>query len=101
MLVTRWLAPRTPDIDHLTQILKAEGLEPIVEEFKPQSQVTDHRHPFDEVRVVVAGQMLFDIAGNRILLRSGDRILIPTNTRHSMKNDGPGPCLTIYAPKPF
>ncbi len=88
MLVSRWQAPVLPT-----------RLEPQEEIFPPGAQVGDHRHPFDEVRIVVSGQLRLDIAGNRLLLRAGDRILIPANTRHSKQADGEEPCVCLYAMK--
>jgi quercetin dioxygenase-like cupin family protein len=80
-------------------MLESEGLEPEEESIPSGQKVTDHRNPFDEVRIVVSGQLLLDIAGNRLLLRAGDRILIPANTRHSKQADGEDPCVCIYAMK--
>lgn len=99
MLISRWMAPATPDLEQINEMFRIEGLVPQTEEFQPGSMVKDHRHPFDEIRMIVAGQMLFDIAGNKLLLRAGDKILIPANTKHSMKMDHH--CLSVYTLKPF
>jgi quercetin dioxygenase-like cupin family protein len=80
-------------------MLESEGLEPVEETIPPGTGVSDHRHPFDEVRIVVSGQLKLDIAGNRLLLRAGDRILIPANTRHSKQADGEEACQCLYAMK--
>lgn len=99
MLVSRWQAPILPTRQQMVLMLESEGLEPEEEIIPKSSQVTDRRHPFDEVRIVVSGQMFLDIAGNRLLLRAGDRIMIPANTRHSKQADGDEPCVCIYAMK--
>lgn len=99
MLISRWQAPILPTRQQMVLMLEAEGLEAQEENIPPGAQVSDHRHPFDEVRIVVSGQLSLDIAGNKLLLRAGDRILIPANTRHSKKADGDGPCVCIYAMK--
>jgi quercetin dioxygenase-like cupin family protein len=99
MLVSRWQAPILPTRQQMVLMLESEGLEPEEEIIPEGGHVTDHRHPFDEVRIVVSGQLLLDIAGNRLLLRAGDRILIPANTRHSKQADGQDPCVCIYAMK--
>ena len=83
MIITRWPAPLVPSREQLHMILEAEGLEPFDETYDPQMKVNDHRHPFAEVRIVVAGEMLFNISGNQFLLRPGDRLEIPANTKHS------------------
>ncbi len=99
MLVSRWQAPHLPTRQQMMLMLESEGLEPQEESIDSGGQVTDHRHPFDEVRIVACGQLLLDIAGNRLLLRAGDRILIPANTRHTKKADGDETCVCIYAMK--
>ena len=101
MLVTRWQAAMVPTKQQIKLMFEAEGLSPFEEVFPPQAQVTDHRHPFDEVRMVAEGQLLLEIAGNRLLLRPGDKIVIPSNTRHSKQVDGSQPCVSICAHKTF
>jgi quercetin dioxygenase-like cupin family protein len=99
MLVFRWQAPIVPNKSQIEALYKAEGLTATEEFFNPDSLVADHRHPFDEVRTVVSGEMVFDIAGNKLLLRAGDRIVIPANTKHSFKAQGQEPCVCLYASK--
>lgn len=99
MLVNRWQAPVLPTRQQMALMLESEGLEPVEETIPPGVGVTDQRHPFDEVRIVVSGQLKLDIAGNRMLLRAGDRILIPANTRHSKQADGEEPCQCLFAMK--
>jgi quercetin dioxygenase-like cupin family protein len=99
MLVSRWQAPILPTKQQMVLMLESEGLDPEEETIPSGASVADHRHPFDEVRIVVSGQLLLDIAGNRLMLRAGDRILIPANTRHSKQTDGSEACVCIYAMK--
>ena len=62
----------------------AEGLDPFLETMEKDHNLPDHRHPFDEVRMVAEGEILLNIAGTKLLLREGDRITIPSNTKHSI-----------------
>ncbi|MBX7231971.1 MAG: cupin domain-containing protein [Bdellovibrionales bacterium] len=101
MLVTRWQAPVVPNIQQIKLMFEAEGLSPYEEVLPSKSQIPDHRHPFDEVRMVAEGQLLLDITGNRLLLRAGDKIIIPSNTRHSKTVDSSSPCVCICAHKTF
>jgi quercetin dioxygenase-like cupin family protein len=78
-------------------MFEAEGLEPAEEVLSPGQDIPDHRHPFDEVRMVASGQLLLDIAGNRMLLRTGDKVVIPANTKHSKRAEGPDECVCICA----
>jgi quercetin dioxygenase-like cupin family protein len=97
VLVFRWQAPIVPDKTQITALYEAEGLVPFEEVYSPETAVGDHRHPFDEVRTIVQGEFIFDIAGNKLLLRPGDRIVIPSNTRHSFKAQGNADGICICA----
>lgn len=97
MIITRWQAPITPNKNQIQMILESEGLEPYEESYEPQLKVPEHRHPFCEVRVIVAGEMLFNISGNQFLLRPGDRVEIPANTKHSHTSQGGEACICICA----
>lgn len=99
MLISRWQAPVLPTRQQMALMLESEGLEPQEDSISASLPVSEQRHPFDEVRIVVSGQLKLDIAGNRLLLRAGDRILIPANTRHTKQADGEEPCICLYAMK--
>ena len=101
MLITRWLAPLVPSVEQMKMLLANEGLEPYEEDYAPQVKISEHRHPFCEVRVVVKGELLFSISGNQFLLREGDRVEIPANTKHWHVNNGASPCVCVCAQKPF
>ena len=79
MLITRWQAPNKLSREQAQMILEAEGLESFEETLAPQKKVSEHRHPFTEVRIILQGELLYNIAGNQVLLREGDRIEIPAN----------------------
>lgn len=100
MLVFRWQAPTPPSVEQITMILFSEGLEAKEETIEKQQKNIEKRHPFSEVRMVAGGEILVNIAGTQLLLRAGDRIEIPANTRHSItaQNDT---ALTIYAHRPY
>ena len=97
MLVTRWQAPNIPEKSQIFMIFEAEGLEPLEEILTAGQNIPDHRRPFDEVRMVASGQLLINIAGNQMLLRAGDKVVIPANTRHSKKAEGTEDCVCICA----
>lgn len=97
MIITRWQAPITPSRNQIQMILESEGLDPYDEIYEPQVKISEHRHPFCEVRVVVSGEMLFNISGNQFLLRPGDRVEIPGNTKHSHTAQGGAPCICVCA----
>ena len=97
MIITRWQAPIVPSKQQLHIILEAEGLEPFDEVYEPQAKVQDHRHPFAEVRIIVAGEMIFNVSGNQFVLRPGDRLEIPANTKHSHVAQGAVACVCVCA----
>ena len=97
MLITRWQAPLTPNRSQAHMILESEGLEPYEEIYEPQIKIQEHRHPFCEVRLIVEGELLFNISGNQFLLRPGDRVEIPANTKHSHMAQGASTCVCICA----
>lgn len=97
MIITRWQAPIIPNKSQVQMIFESEGLEPFEQRYEPNTKILDYRHPFCEVRVIVEGEMLFNISGNQFLLRSGDRVEIPANTKRSYTTQGSSPCVCICA----
>lgn len=97
MIITRWQAPIVPSKEQVQMILDSEGLEPFEEVYEPQMKVSDHRHPFAEVRVIISGEMIFNISGNQFVLRPGDRVEIPANTKHSHIAQGSESCVCVCA----
>lgn len=95
MIVTKWQAPLVPSKQQAALILENEGLEPFEEIYEPSAKVKEHRHPFYEIRIIVEGELLFSVSGNQFLLRPGDRIEIPANTRHSHVAQGNQTCVCI------
>jgi quercetin dioxygenase-like cupin family protein len=101
MLINRWQAPQLPTVEQFMMMLDQEGLEPVAEDFAPGMKIGDHRHPFTEVRVVLEGELLFNVAGNQFLLRAGDRLEIPANTKHWFQCHGTSISRSLYAQRVF
>ncbi len=99
MLIQRWQASHTPQKSHLKMMLSLEGLDFIEESYSPEEKVLEHKHPMTEVRIVIEGEMLFHVAGNQFVLRPGDRVEIPPNTKHTHGCFGTQNCLSLYATK--
>ena len=97
MIVTRWQASMLPSKQQLRMMYNLEGMVPEEEIYRPNEAVADHRHPFDEIRIVIEGELHMNIAGNKLVLRPGDRILIPSNTKHSMANEADSDCVSYCA----
>ncbi len=101
MIVIRWQAPLRPTKEQAIMIFRAEDLNPREELLTHEETYPEHKHPLDEVRMVLDGELSMNINGNQLLLRSGDKIVVPSNTKHSQKVLGERPCLCIVANKPF
>ena len=101
MKITRWRADRKPTQAEVESVFKDEGLEFQIEDGAPGSEVKEHKHPFDEVRVVISGAMRFNVAGNEFILREGDRLELPSNTRHWTKAEPGGHCVSLFARRVF
>lgn len=99
MLVTRWEAPRLPNVQQIETMFKREGLSPFKDILIPKMEIPTHSHPFDEIRMIASGKLIMDITGNRFLLYPGDRIVIPSNTKHSKQVEGEENCVCICANK--
>lgn len=100
MIIRRWQALVTPDEKQIRQMFQLEGLKPFVESLEAETEIKDRIFPFDEVRILVSGELILEIAGNRVLLREGDRVMIPSNTTHSVTAHN-GPSMSMYARKVF
>jgi quercetin dioxygenase-like cupin family protein len=101
MIVTRWQAPVFPSAEQVKMIFEGEGLAPAEDILPAGAKVTDRRLPFGEVRMVISGALVMNVSGNQILLRSGDRIELPSNTKHSQSVNGDEACVCVVAQKPF
>ncbi len=99
MMIRRWQAPQKPDAKYLKLMLELEGLEFSEETLGADQKIPEHRHPFTEVRFVVEGEMIFIVAGNQMVVRVGDRIEIPSNTKHSHGAFGNSKCISICGQK--
>lgn len=50
--------------------------------YQPGSVFPQHRHPQEQVTAVLSGQIAFDIAGERRVLRAGEVAIIPGDVPH-------------------
>lgn len=101
MIVIRWQAPLKPTKEQALMIFRAEDLQPREEVLNKETSYPEDKHPFDEVRMVLEGELSMNINGNRLLLRAGDKIMVPSNTKHSQQVLSESPCVCIVANKPF
>jgi quercetin dioxygenase-like cupin family protein len=101
MKIIRWRADRKPTREEVEKMFTDEGLEFVGEDLPESSEVKDHRHPFDEIRMIIAGALRYNVAGNEFILREGDRLELPSNTRHRTKVEPGSDCISIFAHRIF
>jgi mannose-6-phosphate isomerase-like protein (cupin superfamily) len=101
MIITRWQAQIVPNVEQIFNLFKAEGLIPFSDTVRSRSEIAIQRRPFDEVRMVAEGELLLNISGNKMLLRAGDKVIIPAHTKHSMRVDSDRDCLCVCAKRVF
>jgi quercetin dioxygenase-like cupin family protein len=52
-------------------------------DFDPLAQVPEHKHPHEQFGVILSGELTLTIAGEPLVLRSGEMYIIPGNVPHS------------------
>lgn len=59
-----------------------------------------HRHPNEQLGYVLAGEVVYEVDGERIVCRAGDMYLIPPDVPHaiSVSGDGPARLIDIFSP---
>ena len=50
-----------------------------------------HRHPYDEIFVVEAGEATFTADGAERVVRAGEMVVVPAGVAHAFVNSGEGP----------
>lgn len=96
MIVHRWQGVKTLTTEEIKNCYQIKKDQDFVLETIPQGQIIkDHLHGFLEIRIICQGELLCNISGNQILLRPGDKIEIPANTKHSYTNNSKEPCNSL------
>jgi quercetin dioxygenase-like cupin family protein len=65
----------------------------------PNAIVPPHRHPHEQMALVLSGKLEVTIANESRLLKEGDAFLVPSDVEHSVKNlEGQTRVLDIFSP---
>ncbi|MCL4252306.1 MAG: cupin domain-containing protein [Anaerolineae bacterium] len=85
VIVTRWQGGTHPSESVITRLLHKENLRPYMWDAKPNQRQAVHSHNTQTVLYVVSGLLEIHLPDDnlQVQLRSGDRIDIPANIRHS------------------
>lgn len=99
MIVHRWQALQLPNRKQIENIFIDEDLSPQEEVSTPEVTEQYTLLPYAQVRIIVEGQMMMDVDGNKVLLKQGDRIILPANTKHKKYAQGTEKCISLVAHK--
>jgi len=94
-----WNKPRLPTEEELKKQLLKEGIKPYLEVMERDEVSEIHQHNFDEVRVLVSGKVEFCAEGRCIFLKPGDRVDLPRNAAHLLRNHERGQSVMLCAEK--
>lgn len=97
MIVHRWQAKIIPSKNQIQKIFEADELQAKEDLIEPNTKPQKIKNPYTEIRVVVSGALFVEIVGNKLLLRPGDKIIIPSNTKHTKLVQGNSPCASLVA----
>jgi mannose-6-phosphate isomerase-like protein (cupin superfamily) len=80
----RWTGGQHPTVSIITRLMQKEGLRPYVWENTPNYRYAVRSHGYSKVLYVVDGvlDVTFPDSNQRVKLRSGDRLEIPSGMRH-------------------
>jgi quercetin dioxygenase-like cupin family protein len=69
-------------------------------ELDPETAMPEHRHPNEQVGLVVRGEFTFTIGGETRLRRPGDMWIIPPGVPHTVERAGKAGCTIVesFAP---
>lgn len=82
--VVRWTGGTNPSLPAITRLMQNDGLRPYMWMNMPNHRYGVRSHGYDKVLYVIDGTLeitLPDI-NQRVVLRSGDRVEIPSGVRH-------------------
>ena len=62
------------------------GVSFFINHTRPGAEVAPHRHPYPEVFVVHAGQMVFTVDGNELTATAAQVVVVPAGAAHGFRN---------------
>ncbi len=96
MIISRWQGTQELTLEKIKKYYHISDDQDFKsEKLDSGTAIKDHYHNLLEIRIITDGQLLCNISGNQLLLRSGDRIEIPANTKHSYSNNYPDSCQSL------
>ena len=68
----------------------SETMSVITNDMAPGQGPALHRHPYEEVFVIVEGEATFTLGDERRVARAGDIVVAPPGVAHTFRNTGAG-----------
>lgn len=55
-------------------------------EFEPETEIPAHKHPHQQITLILEGEMEFKLGMETKILKSGEGAAVPPNTEHSARS---------------
>ncbi len=68
-------------------------------DLEPNTSFPEHSHEAEQITMILQGELTFVYQGNKVTLKQGDVIAIPSNVTHSAFTDDQ-PCIAVDAWSP-
>ncbi len=99
MKITKWCKREKPSLDLIKKELEKEGLECFLFASEPGDFYSEHKHEYDEIRIVIEGSIKFASKDKEVILKEGDRLDLPRDTTHTAEILGSKRCVLLSATK--
>ncbi|MGH2706686.1 MAG: cupin domain-containing protein [Actinomycetota bacterium] len=81
--VTAWSGAQAPSQEAILNAFRAEGLSPYSWSNGPGDRYGAHSHSYFKVLYCARGSIVFEVEGEEIEMKPGDRLDLPAGTGHS------------------
>ncbi len=81
--VIPWNGAEAPSQEAILEAFRAEGLSPYSWSNGPGDRYGAHTHSYFKVLYCARGSITFDVEGEKVDLKPGDRLDLPAGTSHS------------------
>ena|SRR3989338_5612289 len=97
--IVSWNRHYLPEETHLREQLNREGYSVFLWADSAGTTYPPHSHEVDESIWVIKGEIAFGIGGREYLLKTGDRLLLPSGTTHTATIPDSGKCFYLVGQK--
>ncbi len=90
--VVRWDREETPEAAELKEALESDGYSVFQWSDGPGAVYSSHSHGDDQSHCIISGELELDVEGyGKVVLRAGDRDVMPAGTVHAARVIGGEP----------